>query len=65
MFSPVGSRNRRRFRPRWVRCRLTVRTAIMTPSAASSMLIRRADHLRVRRSTSIRATTCADVAVGW
>lgn len=62
---PVGSRNRRRFKPRWARCRLTVRTETATPSPASSVLIRRADHFRCRRSCSIRTTTCAGVAVGW
>ncbi len=48
-----------------VRCLDTVRRLMMTPCWLSSKAIRDADHFRVRRRTSICATTWVDVAVGW
>src|SRR5215212_8316786 len=62
--SPVGSMNRRRFSPSATRCLLTVRWLIATPWRPSSKAIRDADHLRVRRKSSIAVITSGTVAAG-
>lgn len=62
--SPLGSMNRRRFRPSCARCRVTVRRLTATPSPCSSKAMRDADHLCSRRSSSIRATVSPVVAPG-
>lgn len=50
----VGSMSRRRFRPALSSQRVTIRTDTTVPRAASSWLIRRADHLWARRQCSMR-----------
>jgi len=60
LLPPSGSMWRRRFNPSRSNTRVTVRTS----SAARSVTMRRAERLVSRRSCSIRATTCAGVAVG-
>ncbi len=59
LVAPVGSIQRRRFSPSCNRCRPTVRIEMVTPSAANSVAIRRAEYFRARRSCSIRMMTSA------
>ena len=62
--SGEGLVSRRRFRPALSSHRVTVRTDTTVPRTASSWLIRRADHLWVRRQCSMRSTVSALVWVG-
>jgi len=61
--SPVGSMNRRRFKPSATRCLLTVRRLTTKPWRPSSKAMRDADYLRVRRKASIAVITSAVVVV--
>ena len=62
--SGEGLVSRRRFRPALSSHRVTVRADTTVPRTASSWLIRRADHLWVRRQCSMRSTVSALVRAG-
>ena len=64
LLSPDGSRNRRCPRQSLVRCRVMVRRLIVTPSSASSWVIRCPDHFWSRRQVSISSITRTGVAFG-
>lgn len=64
LFSPPGSMNFRLPSPSLVKCRVTVRRLMPNPRAASSSVMRWADHFRSRRQDSMFAITHAGVAPG-